>query len=76
MSHTGGMRLTTSTYLSGDSPVHRLDARVKVILLAAYSVALFAAGAWTGLGLAVLLLGAVLAASGLPRPSTSSPPSR
>ena len=46
--------------------MHRLDARVKVILLAAYSVALFAAGAWTGLGLAVLLLGAVLAASGLP----------
>ncbi len=66
MAHTGSMRLTTSTYLPGDSPVHRLDARVKVILLAAYSVALFAAGAWTGLGLAVLLLGAVLAASGLP----------
>ena len=66
MAHTGGMRLTVSTYIPGDSPVHRLDARVKMILLAAYSVALFAADAWAGLGLAVLLLGAVLAASDLP----------
>lgn len=60
------MRLNVSTYIPGDSPVHLLDARVKVALLAAYSVALFAAGSWAGLGLATLLLAGVLAVSDLP----------
>ncbi len=35
------MRLRTSVYIPGDSPVHRCDARVKVLLLAIYSVAVF-----------------------------------
>lgn len=60
------MRLTVSTYIPGDSPVHRLDARVKVVLLAAATVALFLARTWAGLGLAALLTAAVLALSGLP----------
>lgn len=66
MAHTGGMRLIVSTYIPGDSPVHRLDARVKVVLLAAATVALFLTRTWAGLGLAVLVTVVALAMSSLP----------
>ncbi|MCI8469511.1 MAG: energy-coupling factor transporter transmembrane protein EcfT [Eggerthellaceae bacterium] len=60
------MRLSVSTYIPGASPVHRLDARVKVALLAAYSAALLLVSSWPGLLLATALLAATLAASALP----------
>ena len=60
------MRLNVTAYIARSSPVHQMDARVKVCLLAAWSVALLLARSWAGVGLAALALAAVLAASRLP----------
>ncbi len=48
-------------YVPGDSPVHRLDARTKILMLIAYVAALFLA--WTWPGQAALALFAALAAA-------------
>lgn len=53
-------------YIAGDSPVHRCDARLKIALLFAYSIALFAVGSWWGMGACALLLAGVIAISHLP----------
>lgn len=45
------MQRIPSVYISGNSPVHRCDARVKLVLLLAYSVTLFCVTTWVGLGL-------------------------
>lgn len=34
------------TYLKGNTPIHRCDARVKIALLLAYSIAIFFVGSW------------------------------
>jgi energy-coupling factor transport system permease protein len=55
------MRLATpfSNYLPGNSWLHRLDARVKLLLAAAYVFAVFTASSWLGLLVCLaLLLGA------------------
>ena len=44
------MRFRFNIYFGGDSPVHRCDARVKMILLLAYSIVVFAASTWWGIG--------------------------
>lgn len=54
------------TYLPRSSPVHRLDARVKIILLFVYSFALFFVDSWIGLCLFAALLVGALWASKLP----------
>lgn len=54
------------TYIPGSTPVHALDARVKLVLLAAYSVALFLVQAWLGLLVAFALLVGVVALAKLP----------
>ena len=59
------MRIDVSSYIPGSSPVHACDARVKVVLLAAYSATLFFVRTWMGLGLAALAFVAVAAASGI-----------
>jgi energy-coupling factor transport system permease protein len=46
-------------YYQADSPLHRLDARVKIGVTAAYTIALFAVGSWWGF--AVLGFAAVAA---------------
>lgn len=47
-------------YVQLDSPVHRVDARAKIIVTGAFTVALFALDTWLGLALVgVLALGAV-----------------
>jgi energy-coupling factor transport system permease protein len=43
-------------YVPGTSPVHTLDARMKLLLVAAYVAALFLVGGWSGLLLCALLL--------------------
>lgn len=53
------MQFKALTYVAGDSPVHRCDARVKIVLLLAYSVAIFFVGNWWAL--AVFAIVAVLA---------------
>lgn len=56
-------RRVMGAFQPGDTPLHRLDARAKVALLLAASVATFAAGSAAGLALAAAGLLAVLAAS-------------
>jgi energy-coupling factor transport system permease protein len=56
------MNRPVGQYLDGDSPVHALDPRAKIAIVAAFSVALFAVGP-TGLGvLALALVAAVVLA--------------
>lgn len=59
------MQLRVSSYIPGDSPVHACDARVKIVLLAAYSVTLFLADTWAGLAVCAVLFAAAVAASGI-----------
>lgn len=54
------------TYIAKDTPVHRCDARVKVVMLLLYSVTLFLVTTWHGLGLCLLLFAMVFAVSRLP----------
>lgn len=50
-------------YVSVDSPVHRLDARAKIVVTGAFTLALFAVSSWFGLGLTALaVIGAVMLA--------------
>lgn len=50
-------------YRAGDTPLHRIDARIKLALLAACSVATFVARPGVGLAAMAVLLGVALAAS-------------
>lgn len=59
------VQLSFQTYIPGESPVHRLDARVKAILLLAYSLALFMLGSWKGMVAAVILYAVAHALSGI-----------
>ena len=60
------MRIDVSTYIPGTSPVHRCDARVKLVLLFAYSITLFLVDAWWGLAVCAGALAVALAASRIP----------
>ena len=66
MWHTALMRIDISTYIPGSTPVHACDARVKIVLLIAYSVTLFLVGAWWALGTCALLFAALLGVSRVP----------
>lgn len=65
MWHTACMRLNVSSYIPGFSPIHACDARVKIILLVAYSVTLFFVRTWAGIGLCALLFAVTAAVSGI-----------
>ncbi len=47
--------ITLGQYFPGNSVVHRLDARTKIILVVVYIAALFQAAGWGGYGTAVLI---------------------
>lgn len=53
-------------YVPGASPVHLLDARVKLVLVIAYVSMLFSATDWRGLAIAVGAVFGALAISGVP----------
>jgi energy-coupling factor transport system permease protein len=53
-------------YVPGTTPLHRLDARMKLLLVAAYVAALFLVHSWLGLGVCLLLLLAAFAAARIP----------
>lgn len=55
-----------ATYYPRESPVHRVDARVKLLLLVAYTVCLFLAATWRAMAVLVLLLAIALYLSHLP----------
>ena len=60
-----GMRIP-QTYYPRESLVHRLDARVKLALLIAVTIALFQVTTWRGLAVFALLVLLALKASHLP----------
>ena len=53
--------ITLGQYFPGDTVVHRLDPRTKLILTVVYIAALFTAGSWSGYALVFLALAAVMA---------------
>jgi len=58
--------ITLGQYFPGNSVIHRLDPRTKLILLIAYIVALFSAGNWITYGVAFVFLAASIAISRIP----------
>lgn len=59
------MSFNATSYNPQITPVHRIDARVKIVLVVAYSIALFFVQSWSGLGIFAIMLGIVIAASRL-----------
>ncbi len=53
-------------YVPGDSPVHRLEPRVKIAVTVAFSVGLFLVNTWAGLGLCAAAVLIVVAISSVP----------
>jgi energy-coupling factor transport system permease protein len=53
-------------YVPGDSPVHHLDPRAKLGLVAAYTVLLFSIQDWTGFAIAAIAVAAAVVASRVP----------
>lgn len=64
--YTKAMQLIPQTYLPRNSAVHALDARVKIVLLLAFSVALFLVDSWVGLLIAACVYAGAHLASRLP----------
>lgn len=58
--------ITLGQYFPGNSPVHRLDPRTKLLLLVVYIVTLFTAQNWISYGINLLFLVAVIAISQIP----------
>ena len=58
--------ITLGQYFPGNSPVHRLDPRTKLILLIAYIVALFCASNWVSYGVCFVFLATTIAISHIP----------
>ena len=58
--------ITLGQYFPGNSRVHRLDPRTKLIVLVAYIVALFMAKSWVSYALCLAFLGTSIAVSRIP----------
>lgn len=61
-----GVPVPFGQFVPGESPVHVADARVKIALTFAYTVALFAIDSWLGLAATAAIAIAVLGASRVP----------
>lgn len=61
--------ITLGQYFPGNSIIHRLDPRTKLIMLVVYIVALFLASGWVSYGLMFLFLVAVIRISTIPAKS-------
>ena len=55
--------ITLGQYFPGNSVIHRLDPRTKLLLLIAYIVALFSASDWVGYGICFVFLAVCIAVS-------------
>ena len=60
------MAASLRIYIQGDTPIHRADARVKLVLLLLFSVGVFFVGTWRGLGVYSLAVAAVVVAGRMP----------
>ncbi len=58
--------ITLGQYFPGNSPVHTLDPRTKLIVLVGYIVALFTASGWVTYGLCLAFLGVCIHISRIP----------
>lgn len=58
--------ITLGQYFPGNSVIHRLDPRTKLIALIMYIVALFTAGSWISYGMMFLFLAVMIALSTIP----------
>ena len=61
-----GIPVPFGQFVPVDSPVHRLEPRVKLGLVVCYTVVLFSSAGWTGLGLATALVVLALLLSRVP----------
>jgi energy-coupling factor transport system permease protein len=61
-----GVPIPFGQYVPLDSPIHRLEPRVKLGLVGCYTVVLFSSSGWSGLGLATALVLLALALSRVP----------
>lgn len=57
---------TLRIYLSGSTPIHRADARLKLVLLLMLSVGVFFVGTWWGLGVYAIVVIAAVAIARIP----------
>ena len=60
------MTASLRIYIQGDTPIHRADARMKLVLLLLFSVGVFFVDTWRGLGVYSLVVVAVVAAGRIP----------
>ena len=58
--------ITLGQYFPGNSPIHRLDPRTKLIMLIVYIVALFVAKSWISYGVMLAFLLYVIRISAIP----------
>ena len=58
--------ITLGQYFPGDSFIHRLDPRTKLLMVVVYIVALFMASGWLAYGLVIAFLGLCIRISGIP----------
>ena len=58
--------ITLGQYFPGNSVIHRLDPRTKLIALIIYIIALFVAGSWVSYGIMFLFLATVIVLSTIP----------
>ena len=58
--------ITLGQFFPGNSPIHRLDPRTKLVLLVVYIVALFTAVSWTSYAVVFLFLSAAITISRIP----------
>lgn len=58
--------ITLGQYFPGNSLIHRLDPRTKLIMLVVYIVALFLASGWVGYGIMFVFLAGCIAVSRIP----------
>ncbi|HIT34438.1 MAG TPA: energy-coupling factor transporter transmembrane protein EcfT [Candidatus Faecousia intestinigallinarum] len=58
--------ITLGQYFPGNSPIHRMDPRAKLLLLIVYIVALFLAAGWVSYGVMLVFLAVCIAVSRIP----------
>ena len=63
---TERMRFQPLTYAAGDSPVHRCDARLKIVALLAFSVGIFLVDSWWALAVFAAVVVAVIVVARIP----------
>ena len=61
-----GKNVTLGRYVPGESLIHRLDPRIKIVAWTVYAVGLFMAGTFTGLAVLAAFLGLIVVLSRLP----------